>query len=87
MEKDWSVYILKCADGSLYTGVTNDLVKRVEAHNSSPTGAKYTKARRPVELVYFESSISRSEAQKRESVIKKMAREEKISLICGLDKK
>lgn len=87
MEEDWSVYILRCADKSLYTGVTNNLNKRVETHNSSPAGAKYTKARRPVVLVYHEDSLSRSDAQKREFFIKKMTRAEKLSMIQTVDKK
>jgi putative endonuclease len=85
--KDWSVYILKCADKTLYTGVTNNIEKRVVAHNTSPTGAKYTKARRPVKLVYHEDYLARGEAQTRESEIKKMLRKDKLSLIKGVDKK
>lgn len=85
--KDWSVYILKCADKTLYTGVTNNIEKRVVAHNTSPTGAKYTKARRPVKLVYYEDSLTRGEAQTRESEIKKIPRKDKLSLIKGVDKK
>ncbi|RLA84546.1 MAG: GIY-YIG nuclease family protein, partial [Epsilonproteobacteria bacterium] len=64
------VYILKCSDNTLYTGITKDIAKRLDEHNTSPKGAKYTKARRPVELVYNESSLDRSSASKREYAIK-----------------
>ena len=68
-------YILKCKDGSLYTGWTNDLEQRVAAHNTGK-GAKYTKARRPVELVYFEEFETKEQAMKREYAIKQMARKD-----------
>lgn len=74
------VYILKCKDGTLYTGWTNDLNRRVAAHNAGQ-GAKYTKSRRPVELLYFEELSSKSEALKREAAIKKMSRSEKLRMI------
>lgn len=74
------VYIVRCADGSLYTGWTNDLERRIEAHNAG-TGAKYTKSRRPVELVYFESFKTRQEAMQREYQIKQLSRTEKLRLI------
>ena len=73
-------YILKCKDGSLYTGWTNDLEQRVAAHNTGK-GAKYTKARRPVELVYFEEFETKTEAMRREYEIKQLKREKKIDLI------
>ena len=73
-------YILKCKDGSLYTGWTNDLEQRVAAHNTGK-GAKYTKARRPVELVYFEEFESKEQAMKREYAIKQMARKDKLELV------
>ena len=73
-------YILKCKDGSLYTGWTNDLEQRVAAHNTGK-GAKYTKARRPVELVYFEEFETKEQAMKREYAIKQMARKYKIELV------
>ena len=79
--KDWFVYILSCADGTLYTGVTTDLTRRVEEHNDSIKGAKYTRARRPVSLYYYERYSSRSEACVREAGIKKLSREEKRSLV------
>jgi len=75
------VYILKCSDGTYYTGITNDVQKRVYAHNHAPTGAKYTKARRPVELVYQERSENRSSASKREYEIRHLSRKEKEDLI------
>ena len=73
-------YILKCKDDSLYTGWTNDLKKRITSHNAGK-GAKYTKARRPVELVYFEEFQTREEAMKREYAIKQLSRKEKEALI------
>ncbi len=75
------IYILKCADKTLYTGSTNDLEKRVLAHNTSKTGAKYTKTRRPVRLVYSEKFRTKSKAMKREWEIKQMDREEKLKII------
>ncbi len=74
------VYLLKCADGTFYAGVTTDIARRVIEHNSSSKGAKYTKARRPVKLVYKETCASRSEAQKREHVIRTLSRVEKLTL-------
>ena len=73
-------YILKCKDDSLYTGWTNDLKKRITGHNAGK-GAKYTKARRPVELVYYEEFQTREEAMKREYAIKQLSRKEKEALI------
>jgi len=75
------VYILKCADSTLYTGITVDLERRLKEHNSSPLGAKYTAVRRPVALVYFEKFGDRSSASKQESLIKKLDRAEKLKLI------
>lgn len=75
------VYILKCRDNTLYTGYTTDLENRVKVHNTGKAGAKYTKARRPVVLVYSESFKSKSKALKREWEIKKMKRGEKDILI------
>ncbi|MCP4680050.1 MAG: GIY-YIG nuclease family protein [Deltaproteobacteria bacterium] len=76
----WHVYILECADGSLYTGVTIDLERRVGEHNRG-VGAKYTIGRRPVQLVYSERVGSRSEAGRREYAIKRLSRSQKLSLI------
>jgi len=75
------VYILECSDGSLYTGITKDVEKRLEEHNTKDSGAKYTKARRPVKLLYKESSLDRSSASKREYKIKKLTRLKKLELI------
>lgn len=74
------VYILKCSDLTLYTGWTNDLEKRVSTHNKGK-GAKYTKCRLPVELVYFEECSDKSAALKREYAIKQLTRAEKLDLI------
>lgn len=74
------VYILQCADKSLYTGWTTDIRKRLAAHNSGK-GAKYTKSRLPVKLVYFECFDSKSDALKREAAIKKLPRNKKTFLI------
>ncbi len=73
-------YILLCKDGTLYTGWTNDLKKRVKAHNLGK-GAKYTKSRRPVKLVYYEEFPTKKEAMKREYTIKRMGRKEKERMI------
>ena len=78
--KDWSVYMLRCRDGSLYTGSSNDLEKRLANHNSGK-GAKYTAARRPVELVFVQKSLSKTEALSREYQIKQLARREKLALL------
>jgi putative endonuclease len=75
------VYILKCSDDTLYTGITTDLKRRVDEHNNSAKGAKYTKLRRPVALMYSETSEDRSSASKREYAIKKLTRKAKLELI------
>lgn len=75
------VYILKCADNTLYTGITTEVTRRVEEHNSSDKGAKYTKNRRPVELVYEKEYRSRVEACREEYRIKKLSRKEKFKLL------
>lgn len=74
------VYIVRCADGSLYTGWTTDLNKRIETHNAGK-GAKYTRSRLPVSLVFYETFGSEHEARSREWHIKRMSRAEKLSLI------
>ncbi|MCI7742448.1 MAG: GIY-YIG nuclease family protein [Clostridiales bacterium] len=74
------VYMLRCRDGSLYTGWTNDLEKRLKAHNSG-TASKYTRTRLPAELVYFEEWESKEAAMSREWHIKQLTREEKLKLI------
>ena len=80
MKRPNYVYILKCADGTLYTGWTNDLEKRLRAHNEG-RGAKYTRGRLPAELVYYEAFEERSEAMGREWAIKQLTREQKLQLI------
>ncbi len=82
MSKSWFVYVLRCADNSLYTGVTVDIDRRVIEHNSqNGKGAKYTRNRQPVELVYHERCEDRSAAGKREWAIKKLTRAKKLVLI------
>ena len=82
-EKDttYYIYLLECADGTIYAGSTNDLEKRIIAHNSEKLGAKYTRARQPVVMRYSEKHESKSAALKREHAIKKLARTEKLALI------
>ena len=75
------LYILECADKTLYTGITVDLERRLNEHNSSALGAKYTRARRPVKLMYSKKFRNRSTATKAEGKMKKLSREEKIKLI------
>jgi putative endonuclease len=77
----YTTYIVECADGTLYSGITTDTERRVAEHNSSTKGAKYTKSRRPVHLKYAELFTTRSEAQKREHVLKSLPRLEKLALI------
>lgn len=74
-------YMVRCADGSLYTGWTNCLEKRLKAHNESRSGAKYTKAKRPVTLAYYEGFATKEEAMKREYQIKKLTRKQKDRLM------
>ena len=74
------VYMLSCADGSLYTGWTNDLAKRLDNHQAGK-GAKYTRSRLPVTLAYYETYETESEARKRECAIKKLSRQQKEKLI------
>ena len=80
-ESEWYVYMLHCDDGSLYTGITTDLERRISEHNDNKLGARYTRARRPVKLAWFEQRDSRSEASIREAEIKKLDRKQKASLI------
>ncbi|XKT75084.1 MAG: GIY-YIG nuclease family protein [Patescibacteria group bacterium UBA2103] len=77
----YTLYILKCKDNTLYTGYTTDIERRVFEHNEGKLGAKYTKARRPVEVIYTESFKEKGEAMRREIEIKKLTRKEKLSLI------
>lgn len=80
MENNWNLYILRCGDGSLYTGITTDVDKRLEMHRTGK-GAKYTKGRGPLELVYQEHGLSHSEALKREYALKQLPKELKERLI------
>lgn len=80
MKKGWRVYIVRCRDGTLYTGVTNDLERRIAEHNRG-AGCRYTRGRRPVRLRYRESLRDRSSALKREAGIKGLSRREKLVLI------
>lgn len=82
MDKQWYLYILRCGDGSLYTGITTDVQARLEAHRSGK-GAKYTRGRGPLELVYSEECGTHSVALKRELAVKALTREEKERL-CGM---
>jgi len=81
MSKQYIVYIVQCSDKTLYTGIAKELNRRIEEHGSSDKGAKYTKARRPVTLVYHEEHTDRSSASKREYAIKKMSRQKKLDLV------
>jgi len=78
----WQVYIVRCADDSLYTGITRDVTRRITEHNAdSGAGASYTRSRRPVKLVYLEPAADRSVASRREYQIKQLSRGEKLALI------
>lgn len=77
-------YLVRCSDNSLYAGWTNDIEKRLKAHNDG-TGAKYTKSRRPVTLAYFETFETKSEAMKREAALKKMTHRQKEKLAASFD--
>jgi putative endonuclease len=81
MKKTHYVYILKCADESLYVGCTNDLEKRLHQHNNLKSGAHYTKIRRPVSLTYCEKGLTFKKARAREAELKRLSRKEKLQLI------
>lgn len=81
MDAPYIVYMLRCSDGTFYTGIARDVEKRVHEHNESAKGAKYTKGRRPVVLVYTEVVANRSEAQKREHSLRQLTRSEKRALV------
>lgn len=83
METPWYVYILECADGTLYTGVTVDTARRLVEHNESLKGARYTRSRRPVSMRYAEAHESRSAATRREAELKQLTRTQKLLLIEG----
>ncbi len=78
----WNVYILCCGDGTLYTGCTNDLTRRIKAHQEG-RGAKYTRSRLPVELAYSEPAADKSQALRREAAIKRLSRQEKLGLMAN----
>ena len=78
--RGWRVYFLRCADGSLYAGATNDLARRLAAH-SRGAGARYTRSRLPVELVWTARAADRSAALKREAAVKQLTRAEKLELV------
>ena len=80
MSATYSLYILLCADGTFYTGITTDIERRLTEHNGSERGARYTKARRPVTLAYTEICTTRSEAQKREYVVRHLSHTQKAAL-------
>lgn len=82
----WQVYIVRCADDSLYTGIARDLERRIAEHNAdNGLGASYTRSRRPVTLAYREAAADRSAASKREYQIKQLSRAQKLALISGSD--
>ena len=78
MKKEWYMYVLECSDGSLYAGSTTDVSRRVNEHNNSSKGAKYTRSRRPVRLIAYETHMGRSPCLKAEAAFKKLKRTEKI---------
>ena len=82
--RNWTIYILRCADNSLYTGIAIDLENRIDEHNHcNKLGSKYIRPRRPAKLVYQETSDSRSSASRREAEIKKLSKAKKEILICS----
>jgi putative endonuclease len=82
---DWTVYMIRCEDGTLYTGVTTDVERRFREHLDSPRGAKYFNGRKPQAVVYTEAGHTRSSACRREADIKKFSREKKLSLLSESD--
>ncbi len=87
LEKRYYVYILECADRTLYTGWTNDIEKRINEHNGGRNGAKYTRGRRPVRLVFMKEYPSLSDALKEEARIKKMSKEQKVQMIAAVERR
>ena len=82
MAEDWEVYLLRCADGTLYTGIARDVQRRLRQHNGELAGgARYTRGRRPVELLWVEACGNRSEARIREAEIRRLSRAGKLALI------
>ena len=85
-EKKWIIYLLECGDKTLYCGITNNIDNRLKQHRGEiQGGAKYTRSRGPIKLVYSEKTKSRSDAQKREIIIKRMSKEEKLKLISSYE--
>ena len=80
MMRSWLLYIIECVDGSLYTGITTDLRKRINAHNDG-SASRYTRAKRPVKLLYIENIATESEARKREAEVKKLSHIDKLKLV------
>ena len=85
MESQWYLYVLRCGDGTLYTGITTDVEKRFAAHQEGK-GAKYTRGRGPLEILYREACASHSEALKREYAFKQLPREQKLSFLQQAEK-
>jgi len=84
--EEWTVYVVRCADGTLYTGIARNLSRRLGEHNGDGTaGSRYTRSRRPVALVYHEPATSRSQAARRERAIKKLTRIQKEALVGGFN--
>ena len=82
MAEGWSVYVLQCADGTLYTGIARDLNRRLRQHNGELVGGpRYTSGRRPVKLLWWDTAVDRSVAQQREAAIKNLSRSEKLRLV------
>ena len=79
----WKLYVLECSDGSLYTGITTDTSRRLDEHNCSTRGAKYTRSRRPVKMIWTKAFKSRSAVSKAESRFKKLSRSIKLQIISG----
>ncbi len=79
MPDPWYVYLVRCADGTLYAGISNDVARRVDDHNRG-RGARYTRGRGPVELVWFEAAGTRAEATRREAAVKRLSRAAKLAL-------
>ena len=81
MDKKWCMYVVECADGSFYAGITTDISRRLHEHNSTSRGAKYTKPRRPVKLIYSTDHADRSSASVAEAAFKKLTRKQKEAII------
>ena len=84
VNKAWFVYIARCSDGTLYTGITTDTDRRMYEHNHTSKGAKYTRSRTPVRLWYYREMKDRSTAQKLESAFKKLSRAKKLERLCEM---